>query len=750
MIPEFSLSVSPIVPWPVLIGVIGTVTVLTLWAYRRRLQGTSGAWRWFALGLRLLAILLCLLAALRPTIALKAKERQQASLVFLVDRTTSMNLHDEVGGKTRWEVANEILEQARQEAKKLAPELDAKFYAFDSAVEEPKDTDLTPKAEPKGRASAVGSAMLEVRKRQEQASRRTAKIIMLSDFSSNAGVNPMVAARQMKASGIPVVTVGLGTENAGAGSRDVMLRDIVAGPTVFVKNELEVKGTLLARGFANQSLDVELWVEDMPMPVARAKVKVPDGTGIVPISGIKYTPQTPGEKQITLKVAAQDGELLKSNNQISTFVTVLSGGLNVLFLQGSNFTWDYKFMMLSIATSQDIHVQGMVIKAKADGDRGAVPDEEFAPGRYNAYILSDLPANYLTPKQQRLLAESVRKGAGLMMLGGHNSFGEGGWADTPVADILPVQIQLGDGQWEPEVGIKFVPNPLGLDSYLLQVGANRTETARIWDLMKPILGTNRFSDVKPGGKILAETPAPNPEPLMVSMDVGQGRSIAYGGDTWVWYRSGEESRLAHRKFWRQVVFWLSHKENEGDNQVKVTLGARRMAVGEKIDLTATSHDSKGAPIPGVRYEAKVEREKADPPISSPVDPVYSQGDEGKGSIYAVDKVGQPGNYAVTVIGKKDGKEIGRDTVRFLVYQDDRELENPSADLNLARQIAQITDGESVPPERLGTYLKALDRSGYSESVTYQEHRVWDNWPFLLIFTALLTLEWWLRKRHGWV
>jgi hypothetical protein len=24
------------------------------------------------------------------------------------------------------------------------------------------------------------------------------------------------------------------------------------------------------------------------------------------------------------------------------------------------------------------------------------------------------------------------------------------------------------------------------------------------------------------------------------------------------------------------------------------------------------------------------------------------------------------------------------------------------------------------------------------------------WPFLLIFTALITLEWWLRKRHGWV
>jgi hypothetical protein len=748
MIPEFSVSVSPIVPWPVLIGTIGVVTGLTLWAYRRRLQGTSGGWRWFALSLRLLAILLCLMAALRPSVALKGKKKQQASLVFLVDVTNSMNIADEAGGKPRAAVAGETLKEAREQAKKLAPELDARFFAFDTAVSELKEGE--PRAEPKGRASAIGTALLEAETRQQQSSRKTARIIMISDFASNTGLNPMVAARQMKTRGVPVVTVGLGTENAGGGSRDVMLRDIVAGPTVFVKNNLEVQGTLLARGFANRTLDVELFVEGVPFRVAHTQVKVPaDASNVIPIRGLKYVPQSPGEKLVTLKVTPQDGEMLKSNNEISTFVTVLSGGLNVLFLQGSNFSWDYKYMMLSVATSQDIHVEALVIKAPAQGDRGAVDDAEFAPGRYNAYILGDLKASFLTAKQQRLLAESVRNGAGLMMLGGHASFGDGGWADTPLADILPVQMHPADGQYEPEGGIKFVPNPRGLESYLLQVGANRTETARIWDLMKPILGTNRFSDVKKSASILAETPGASPEPLMVSMEAGKGRSIAYGGDTWVWYRSSEESRLAHRKFWRQVVFWLSHKENEGDNQVKVTLEHRRMAVGEKNELTVTARDSKGASISNVKYEARIERDKAEPPIAAPLE-VYNQGDEGKGSIYASEKVGQPGNYAVTVIARRDGQEVGRDTSRFLVYEDDRELENPAADLNLAREIARVTDGESVTPERLGTYLKGLERTGYTESVTYDEHRVWDNWPFLLIFTALLTLEWWLRKRHGWV
>ena len=103
-----------------------------------------------------------------------------------------------------------------------------------------------------------------------------------------------------------------------------------------------------------------------------------------------------------------------------------------------------------------------------------------------------------------------------------------------------------------------------------------------------------------------------------------------------------------------------------------------------------------------------------------------------------------------MIARRDGKEIGRDTARFLVYQDDRELENPSADLKLAREIAELTGGEPVTPEKLITYLKGIDRSAYTEYVSPSEYKVWDNWPFLLIFAALLTLEWWLRKRHGWV
>jgi hypothetical protein len=743
---NISLTFNPIGPWPILLGVAVAVTALTLWAYSRRLQGSPGRWAYVAVTLRLLALLLCLLAALRPSVFLNEKKKQNASVVVLVDVSTSMNIGDEVRGQTRWDVAKEAVKQAREFAKTLGPDLDLKLYRFDSKLAEPKAGEMLEEAKPAGRETDLGSGIQEAQKKTESSSRRLARLVILSDFANNHGSDPLEAARRLKGQGVPVVTVGLGTENAGAVHKDIKLRDITAGPTVFVKNNLQVRGNIVAKGYSGQTLMVELFVEGQETPIAKTPVKVPDGTDVIPITGLTYTPQTPGEKLVTLKVAKQDGELVVTNNEISTFVTVLSGGLNVFFLQGSNFTWDYLFLMRAIERSPDIQVEGWVIRRPPQGEKSEIDDARFAPGRYNVYVLSDLQAEYLTPNQQKLLADAVKAGAGFMMLGGRSSFGAGGWAGTPIESILPVVLHPGDGELEPPGGIKFVPSPLGLDRYVLQVGSNRAESKKIWDSLPPILGSNRFIELKASAEVLAT--APDGEPLMLSAETRKSRTIAYGGDTWVWARFSEEGRLAHRKLWRQLIFWLSHKENDSENHVKLALDLRRVAVGEKVEVSATARDAKGIAIPNVHYDTKVEREGPDP-SPDPVD-LYDQGDESRGPIYATEKRGQAGTYTVSTTAKRDGQVLGSDKARFLVYQDDRELENPSADLKLAREIAEISGGELVAPERLGNYLKGIDRSVFTEYLSPSEYKVWDNWPFLLIFAALLTMEWWLRKRHGWV
>ena len=219
--------------------------------------------------------------------------------------------------------------------------------------------------------------------------------------------------------------------------------------------------------------------------------------------------------------------------------------------------------------------------------------------------------------------------------------------------------------------------------------------------MPPILGTNRFGERKAlavGARDLARVRS-RAEPLMLSMEVGSGRVIAYGGDTWVWARAPEEGRLAHRKFWRQVIFWLSHKENDGENHVKLTLDRRRVGGGREARADGHRPRLQGCSrSPTSRYETKIEREGRTP-ATEPVE-LYNQGDEGQGAIMPPRSSASPATTRSRAIARRDGQEIGRDTARFLVYQDDRELENPSADLKLAREIADLTGGEAVTPEKL--------------------------------------------------
>jgi uncharacterized membrane protein len=732
-----SVSFSPIGPWLLVVMAALAVVVLTLWAYRQRLQGTSGRWRWVALGLRLAAVLLCVLAALRPSVVLTKKVKQTATLIFLIDSSTSSLITDEVRGQSRWEVARKAVEVAREAVKKLGPGLDSKFYRFDANLHEAQPGETAP---PDGKQTALGTSLMESLKLN--AGTRVASIIVFTDGNSNYGLAPLSAAQHLRSQQVPVIPVGLGSETAGTASRDIAVRTVSAAPTVFVKNELQVSGMLNVRGYPREPLEVELMVEGETKPVATTTVKAAEGTEAVPVRGLKYIPQTAGEKMITLRVKPKEGELVQSNNEISTFVTALKGGLNVLFIQGSNFSWEHKYLIRNLDASPDIRVDQKIILRPASQTRGEMDDADLAPGRYDVYILSDVPANFLTPWQRQRLVAAVENGASLMMLGGRSSFGPGGWGGTPVAGILPVEIHPGDGQLEPENGLKVIPVTESLDNYVLRLGPTRRDSMRVWAELPPIPGANRFK-AKLNANVLARTV--DNEPLMLSQDVGKGRVLVFAGETWVWYRASDETQLAHRKFWRQGIFWLAHKENQSESHIKLSLNKRRVSSGDKLELTVMARDAKGEPITDVKYETIVQRIATDAkpePLA-----LYNQGDDARGTYFAT---GLPGQYRVTVSASANGKDLGGDTARFLVYQDDRELENPAADHALLRQIAEMTGGNFLTPEQLGKHLKSLDGKDFTDDVRQYEQKIWDNWPFFLLFVTLLTLEWWLRKKHGWV
>jgi uncharacterized membrane protein len=73
----------------------------------------------------------------------------------------------------------------------------------------------------------------------------------------------------------------------------------------------------------------------------------------------------------------------------------------------------------------------------------ALPTDMAQLQPYDAVILGNVPKDSLSDEQQQLLERNTHDfGAGLVMLGGPNSFGAGGWMNTPIEKALPVDMQI--------------------------------------------------------------------------------------------------------------------------------------------------------------------------------------------------------------------------------------------------------------------------------------------------------------------
>lgn len=81
---------------------------------------------------------------------------------------------------------------------------------------------------------------------------------------------------------------------------------------------------------------------------------------------------------------------------------------------------------------------------------------------YDAMILNDINADTFTPAQMDLFQSAVRdSGIGLAMIGGENSFLPGGYYGTPIADALPVDLNIRQRKSFPSVSIGIMIDASG-------------------------------------------------------------------------------------------------------------------------------------------------------------------------------------------------------------------------------------------------------------------------------------------------
>jgi len=455
-----------------------------------------------------------------------------------------------------------------------------------------------------------------------------------------------------------------------------------------------------------------------------------------------------------------DKELVTTNNAQVAFVEVRAGGGRILYLEG-NPRLEQTFLRRSLRRFPDLALDYQWIPNDT-ADRWPIDlDGAFEPGRYDIYIIGDLHADALGNEQLQQLADTIGKGAGLVTLGGSYAYGGGGYADSPLAAVIPVRMDPGrarspggssnppagsqiDTQLKPKLSRSHPVTDLGGDS-----------PSKIWNELPSLLGANQLlgPKVAPGIQVLLETEMG--DPLMVIGEYGSGRTASLAFDsTWRWWRYGRTE--VHRRFWRQLVLWLLSRENNADSRLVITMDARRFATDKppefRAEVQSFGEQSELTPLVAeiVDSNGDVTRLNVNTESSSSQSSRMTQAIRGRITELAV------GFYRLRVRAESPDATLPPEELAFQVVDESRELAQPLADPVYLSQLADLTadhGGASFLPENIDELITTIrERRSMAETPVVEKFRLGDGpftgWLLFGIFAGALSTEWFLRRQWG--
>lgn len=447
----------------------------------RSLAGLGPVRRWIAIGLRCLLIVLLALAL--AEIRLR-KSNDSLTVMFVVDRSLSIpqeiNPEDPLKVDQRWKrthsfIANAVLKRGtgheldqagvimfgRRPRLALPPSTVERLEVRPELTEgiDPAYTDIG------------GAIKLALASFPEGSSKR---IVLVSDGNQNLG-NAEDQARLAKLNGIQidVVTVAAGQKN----ENEVLVQAVEAPPVSEQGTRLPIRVLIrsynprLVRGQLNviqKSTDIVVKNNGAGEAQSAAiPVRIQAGPGVekdgIPaivqlrpgLNSFSFKPTLASSKGSytyeakfsPLEVMDENGQWVAGlmgdrgeNNTASTHVVAL-GQRRVLFVEAEGKSGQHRLLMNQLPRSGKSQFQVFPVTTKD------LPQNKGELGIYlsnfDCIVLANVPAELLTNDQMEMLrSNTYDQGCGLVMIGGPESFGAGGWQDTAVEKALPVDCDI--------------------------------------------------------------------------------------------------------------------------------------------------------------------------------------------------------------------------------------------------------------------------------------------------------------------
>ena len=707
--------------------------------------------------LRVAALAVLMVCLFRPMLLLSAAVPQRNYVGVLIDDSRSMRIADKDGKPRSDWVEHEFGTQDSTLLKALRQKFTVRLFRFSSSAQRVDSArGLAFNSTETHLADAVEGA------RQTLEGVPLSGLIVLTDGADNSRAPIGDELLSLRAKSVPIFTVGLGADHF---DKDIEIRRVEASRTVLKGGSLVADLLIRQRGFGGTK--VPLVVEDGGRIISRDSITLPPDGDVAPVR-VTVVANDPGPRNITFRIPVQPGEQVEQNNAQQALVEVRDAREKILYLEGEPRS-EMRFIRAAVAA--DSNLQLVALQRTAPGKFYRVdidtPDElasGFPKSRaelfhYRAIILGTIEASFFTHDQLAMLADFVNvRGGGSLFLGGRRSFAEGGYAGTPLADVMPVVV-TGDAVADSMTffaNLKVALTPAGASHAVAQIAESPSASIARWKSLPHVTSVNRIRQVKPGavtlisGSIAPDGRAGEPgaplrdyeQPVLVYQHYGRGLAIAFPiQDSWLWQMdpaSPAEDQTFSR-FWRQTIRWLVGDVPE---KVVVSLPTDQANPRAPINVRATVADSLFI----ARNDAKVTAHvSSDSGVSRdlPLD-------------WAIDRDGEyraaftpdtPGLYTIKVTAALPSGATISDTTYLRVADLNTEYYDAEMRAPLLQRIATETGGRFYRPANAKTLPEDVALSKHGVTVVNQMD-LWDMPAIFLLLVALVSAEWSYRKARG--
>ncbi|HXC25868.1 MAG TPA: glutamine amidotransferase, partial [Gemmatimonadaceae bacterium] len=734
--------------WPIrlVVLIVGAAALAAITTYARvRVRGKPTD-RLVLGGLRALALMLLVFALFRPMLLIATSVTQRNVVGVLVDDSRSMQIRD-MNGRTRADVVQSLLGGPDSTLyKSLAKKFIVRFFSLGGSGSSLPSLANLPSNAPR---TQIAPALDGVR--QDLAGAPVAGLVLASDGADNSpnALSPTLLA--LNARHIPVFTVGVGQERF---AKDLEISRIDAPRTVLQGAAIVLNVDITQRGFGGSK--VPLVVEDNGHIVATDTVVLPQNDEATTVR-VRVPATEAGARLLTVTLTPQPGEMVKENNTQVALVTVQDRKEKILYVEGEP-RFESKFLRLALDDDQNLQLVTILRTAKDKFlrlgiDSGAELASGFPQTReelfgYRGIVLGSIEASYFTFEQLQMISDFVsERGGGLLMLGGRKSFAEGGYAGTPIADVLPVELPAGRGIKPAFHKVKVDLTPIGSISAPTQIAASESQSATLWKTMPVLSSVNAITRAKPGATTLLDGAAPNGGEhtiVLAHQHYGRGEAIAFPvQDSWLWQMRANTpvEDVTYQTFWRQTLRWLV---NDVPDRVTVNTSADRAWINEPLQVKTTVVNRTYLPADGADVSATIET-----PSGSILKQRLESSTTSDGGAYQLAYTPtERGVYRIQVTARTSADTAITSEPAFVdVGTPTTEYIGAEQGASLLKRVAEETGGKYYTPETVNGMAEDIAYTGGGDT-TMERLDLWDMPIMLLLLLGLLAGEWGYRRARS--